>query len=202
MTETSTGRKAALGVRCHSGWAAVILVSGTHGSVEILDRRYVELCDPEIEGSKQPFHAAEPLSFARAEAFIRRCRAATEALANRALQDVINVATANSRKLASCGVLSASGSKLPPLKDILASHPLIHAAEGEFYREAVATACERAKLPVTRIREREAFRQASDQVGLPEGQLKEWLAGWGKTMGPPWTADQKLATLAGWIALG
>jgi hypothetical protein len=103
--------------------------------------------------------------------------------------------------VASCGIVSGSGRKLPPLKDILSSHALIHAAEGEFYRDAVATACERGKLPVLRIRERDAFRQASDQIGLPECQLKERVAALGKDLGPPWTADQKLATLAGWIAL-
>ncbi len=202
MTATSAGRKAALGMRCHSGWAAVILVAGTRERVEILDRRGVQLCDPAIEDSKQPFHAAEALPFARAEAFIRRCRDATEALANRALEDLLVIAEANGRKLAGCGILSASGRKLPPLRDILASHALIHAAEGEFYRDAMATACERAKLPVVRIREREAFRQASDQIGLPESHLKQRLAALGKALGPPWTADQKLATLGGWIALG
>jgi hypothetical protein len=43
-----------LGIRCHSGWAAVILVSASGDSIEVVDRRRIALCDPSISGSKQP----------------------------------------------------------------------------------------------------------------------------------------------------
>jgi hypothetical protein len=194
-------RRAALGLRAHSGWTAAILVCGSVDDVDVVERRRIELCDPAIEGSKQPFHHAEPMAFARAEAFLGRCRKSTEALAASALAALIDCAGEHKLKLVGCGVLSASGRALPSLKEILASHALIHAAEGEFYRDALAQAATRAKLPVTRIREREALRQAADQLRRPEAKLKEKLASLGKSLGPPWTEDQKLATLAAWILL-
>ena len=202
MTVTSKGRKAALGIRCHSGWAASILLCEDGDAVAVLDRRRLQLCDSAIEGSKQPFHTAEPMAFAKGEAFIARCEAATEALARAAIDTVLTVATARKLSIHSCGILSASGRKLPSLKGILASHTLIHAAEGEFYRDAMARACDRAGLSVLCIRERDTLRQAAHQTGLREGQLKDHLSQIGKQLGPPWTEDQKLATLAAWVALG
>jgi len=192
---------AALGLRAHSGWAAAILVCGTASDIAIIERRRVELCDPAIEGSKQPFHHAEPMTFARAEAFIARCRKSTDALAAAALAGLLEIVVAQKLKLAGCGVLSASGRALPALKEILASHALIHAAEGEFYRDALARACARERIAVVRIREREALRQACDQLHRPEAKMKESLASLGKSLGPPWTQDQKLAALAAWTLL-
>lgn len=193
--------RAALGLRAHSGWAAAILVCGTASDIAIVERRPVELCDPGIEGSKQPFHHAEPLAFPRADAFIARCRKSTDALAAAALAGLLEIVAAQKLKLAGCGVLSASGRPLPPLKEILASHALIHAAEGEFYRDALARACARERIAVVRIREREALRQACDQLHRPEAKMKERLASLGKSLGPPWTQDQKLAALAAWSLL-
>lgn len=201
MTATSKDRKAALGVRCHSGWAAAILVCGDRDAVAVLERRRWQLCDRLVEGARQPYHHVEPLPLAQAEAFIDRCRKKTYALADAAIIEIKSIAQAQKLALTACSILSASGRKLPGLKDILASHALIHAAEGEFYRDAVAAACEGAGVAVLRIREVDALRQASDQVGLPEGPLHERLIALGKALGPPWTADQKLATLGAWLAL-
>lgn len=202
MIAISRGRKAALGIRCHSGWAASILLCEDGNAPAVLDRRRLQLCDSAIEGSKQPFHTAEPMAFAKAESFIARCEAATDMLAGAGIQALLRIATAKNLKLNSCGILSASGRKLPSLKEILASHALIHAAEGEFYRDGIARACELAGLKVVRTRERDLLRQAADQTGLTEAALGAQVSGWGKQLGSPWTADQKLAALAAWIALG
>ena len=78
---------------------------------------------------------------------------------------------------------------------------LIHAAEGEFYRDAVARACERMRIPILRIRERDALRQACDAIVLSEARIRNRLLEFRKTLGAPWTEDEKLATLAAWITL-
>ena len=173
----------------------MIVAHGNRLEIEILERRRIELCDPKIAGSKQPFHFSEPMAFSDAQAFIARCRSSTDALARKAFAGLAP------NDAAGCAVLYASTRKLPPLKDILASHALIHAAEGEFYRDAVCRAAERAKMPVVRIRERDVLRQASDQTRLEEAELARRLAGLGKVLGPPWTVDQKLAALAAWCVL-
>jgi hypothetical protein len=88
---------------------------------------------------------------------------------------------------------------LPDLGSVLASHALIHAAEGEFYRDAVARACARANIGVARMRERDIEGWAAARIG--EAQLKTALAAFGKALGPPWTADEKRATMVAWLVL-
>ncbi|HEY1632363.1 MAG TPA: hypothetical protein VGF56_13680 [Rhizomicrobium sp.] len=160
--------------------------------LEVIARERVVLCDPRIEGSKQPYHHAEPMAFAKAEAFIVRCTASTDALGRAALAKF-------GGKIAGACILSASGRKLPDLRGILASHAAIHAAEGEFYRDALARACEAAKLKVNRFKERDAMVWAASRLG--ESVVKARLAALGKALGPPWSADEKLATLGAWLTL-
>lgn len=197
MTRRSSGQSAALGFRAHSGWAWAILLAGSEEAIEILDRRRIELCDPRIPGSKQPFHEAEPMAFPKAEAHIARCATSTDALAKGALNDLLAVARRMNAKLIGACVLTASGRPLPDLRAILASHSLIHAAEGEFYRDALARACKAAKIKVGRLKEKEAALWTAERLGIAEGALKTKIANIGKTLGPPWTSDEKLATLAG-----
>jgi hypothetical protein len=139
----------------------------------VLERRRVVIA----EGIRQPYHAAEPLALAEAEALIRRCR--EEAL-ERAVAAVGDFG-------ATCaGVLVGRARELPELKEILQSHAAVHTAEGIFYREVWIEACLQRGLRVTRVVEAEV---AGRTAGLPR-------------LAPPWTADEKLACLAGWAALG
>ena len=78
---------------------------------------------------------------------------------------------------------------------------MIHTAEGEFFRNAIVRACEQLRLPFIRIKERELWSVAQESFGFPSERLQGHLAVMGKTAGPPWTQDQKLAALAAWIAL-
>jgi hypothetical protein len=201
MTGTSKGRKAAIGFRAHSGWACAILLAGTRTEPDILVRRRLVLCDSAIEGSKQPFHEAEPMPFSRAAAFIDGCTKSSDALALAELKTLRDVAKANNAEIVGCGLTTASGRPLPDLKSILASHSLIHAAEGEFYRDALARACGAAKISVSRVKEREVADWTAARLNLTDPALRERLAFYGKALGPPWTADEKLATMAAWLAL-
>jgi hypothetical protein len=56
-------------------------------------------------------------------------------------------------------------------------------------------------MNVVRVREPDALRQSSDATGLSEAKIKERLDDFGKSLGPPWTQDEKVATLAALIAL-
>jgi len=193
--------RAALGFRAHSGWAAVVVVSGTAAAPVILDRRRIEIAEPKVRGSKQPFHAAEPLPFKDAEQLIRRCTKSTNGLAERAVRGVVDDAQGKGYRVAGCGMLTASGRPLPDLAAILASHALIHAAEGEMFRQALIRASEGCGLPVTKVRERELLERAETALRTPAEKLQRRLADLGRPLGPPWTQDEKLATLAALLAL-
>ena len=48
---------AAVGFRVHSGWATVVLLVGSAAAPEVADRRVVQLADPAVPDSRQPYHA-------------------------------------------------------------------------------------------------------------------------------------------------
>src|SRR5262249_10643920 len=87
------------------------------------------------------------------------------------------------------------------LAEILASHPLVHSAEGQLYREALAAAAELRVLPVTRFLQQDLYEQAADQIGLSDESLRAQLTGLGRALGPPWQKDQREAAAAAWLAL-
>jgi hypothetical protein len=193
---------AAVGFRAHSGWAAVVVVAGTVVAPVVVDRRRIVIADPKLRGSKQPFHAAEGLPFKDAEQLMRRCTASTNALAERAVRRVVDDAEAKGYRVVGCGLLAASGRPLPDLAAILASHALIHAAEGEMFREAlVRAASEKCGLPVARVREKELLERAATALRTPAATLQRRLAELGRPLGPPWTQEEKLATVVALLCL-
>jgi hypothetical protein len=105
-----------------------------------------------------------------------------------------------------CGVvgaaiLLASGRALPPLLKILAAHPLIHTAEGVFFRHAVQSACEGLQIPITAIRVRELDARAKVAFANKASHLQSSIASLGRSIGPPWTSDHKTAALAAALIL-
>ena len=190
----------ALGLRAHSGWAALVAVAGTPRSPEILLRRRVELADPTFEGSKQPYHAAEGKKLPAAEKIIGRCAGDARRLAGEALDEVLAALKRSQRPAVACGLLLASGRPLPGLEAILASHALIHTADGELFRDALAAAAQARRLPVIRVREKEISARAAASLGIPEEEIARCLKTAGRLVGSPWTQDQKLAALAAWVA--
>src|SRR5215831_4914551 len=132
-------RIAALGCRAHSGWAAIVVIAGTPDAPEVVSRRRIENADA---GIKQPYHAAEPLPFEEAKALIRTCTEGTRQLTRKAIRGLLDDMLEKGYKIAGCGVALGSGRTLPELKSILASHALLHTAEGEFYRHALVDAGE------------------------------------------------------------
>jgi hypothetical protein len=51
------------------------------------------------------------------------------------------------------------------------------------------------------VREKDVLAQAAAALKRPAPEVKGAVAAWGKPLGPPWTADQKLSALAAWMAL-
>ncbi len=128
-------KRAAIGVRMHSGWGALVAVANSGGAMEVLERRRVAVTTPGTPGVSQPYHFAKKLELAEAEKFLGNSFAASKRLALAAVQDVVGELRDRQYRVIGSAVLLASGRALPPLAKILASHALIHAAEGEFFRE-------------------------------------------------------------------
>jgi len=191
----------ALGFRMHSGWGVLVAVSGDTDSLSVIDRRRIVVMDPATPGGKQPYHYAAELSPEKTEQHIAKCGALSENMAHEAIKQILAELGERKYRVASAAVLMAAGRSLPSLPEILRAHPLIHTAEGEFFRKSVSNACQRLKIPVTHIRERELEEQAKSAFGKEAALVSRRISTMGSTIGPPWTADHKAAALAALLTL-
>jgi hypothetical protein len=190
----------ALGFRAHSGWTTMVAAAGPRAEPGVLRRQRVELA-ADYPGSRQPFHAAEGLELKKASALIQRSTDAARTLASRALREAITGIEREGHEVVACGLLLAAGRPLPALPQILASHALIHAADGELFREALLHAGRACGLEVTSVKERELMDRAATALRVPAPELKGRVDALGRPLGPPWRQDEKLATLVAWLAL-
>ena len=189
-------KRAALGVRMHSGWGVLVAVSGDAPSLEVLDRRRIVTTDPSIPGAKQPYHYAAGLGLAESERYLANCAAVSERLALEALGEVVRELKGKNCLVIGSALLLASARPLPSPSKIFASHALIHTAEGEFFRNAVRKACERLEMQVTAIRERELEERTKTVFGQEASRVQRRISSLGSSVGPPWTKDHKTAALA------
>jgi len=165
-------------------------------------RRRIEMAEGVSAGPSQPYHAAVGLNIREAEQHVTNSAARAAALAADGLRSMIEDLKRLGHQTAGCGLLSASGRPLPPLEKILASHPLLHTAEGELFRDALRAASTECGLPLITVKERELHAHAIAGLRLTASDLETQVAAMGKGIGPPWRQDQKLAALVAWIALG
>ena len=195
-SETSSMKRVALGVGMHSGWGVLVAVTGDANSLEVVDRRRIVTADPGIPGAKQPYHHAASLGVPESERYLADCAAVSERLVLAAVGGAFRELDGHHYRIVGSAILWASGRLLPSLSNILASHALIHAAEGEFFRNAVRKACEGLNISVTAFQERELEERAKTAFGNAASRVQRGIASLGRSVGPPWTKDHKTAALA------
>jgi hypothetical protein len=189
----------ALGVQMHSGWGVLVAVSAD--PVTLLVRRRIVVADAETPGAIQPYHFAAGLPPPEQEKHIAHCADASSCRAATAIAEVMEELRKGRHRIVGAAVLLASGRPLPALPKILAAHPPIHSAEGEFFRQSAARAFETLHIPVTAMRERELEQLAASAFGKKTIQMQSHIAGLASAIGPPWTKDHKTAALAAALIL-
>jgi hypothetical protein len=194
-------KQAALGFRAHSGWAAVVAVRVDKGVPVVLARQRVHLVETFTYEFRQPYHTAKKMPPGEGREFILRMRAEARRLAYRAVQELESRTQEQGVKLTRCGLLLASGRVLPGLDKILASHALIHTADGELFREALLHASARCGLRDFRVKERELLDRVGRAFRLKPADIMRSVSELGRSLGSPWSQDEKFATMAAWLAL-
>jgi hypothetical protein len=194
-------KQAALGLRMHSGWGALVAVSREPSTFEIAYRSRIEICDATGSRGNQPYHHAAELELPAAERFLSEYTANTQRLATVEISAAVDELRSANLEITAAAVLVASGRALPQLAQVLAAHPLIHTAEGELFRNAACKACEGIGLAVHRFRERDLEPSAAAIWGRAAPAIQKQIANLGKALGPPWTQDQKMAALVAAMAL-
>jgi hypothetical protein len=194
-------KQAAVGFRVHSGWAAAVALCLEKGAPVVLTRQRVHLVETFTYEFRQPYHTAEKMLAGQAREFIARMQVEARRLAYRAIQELESRTQEQGVKLTRCGLLLASGRPLPGLEKILASHALIHTADGELFREAILHASARCGLGEFTIKDKELLHVAGRRFRVKPADMLRRVTELGRPLGSPWSQDEKFAALAAWLAL-
>ena len=191
--------KVALGLKAHSGWAALVSVAGEHGELRVTDRRRIELVEPDATWAKQPYHAAEMLESKAACELVKRATRHVRGVAVRHVREIVSQCEASGYELAGCAVLTPEPMPAWRTTDILAVHFRMH--KGVLFPDALCRAAEACGVAFVPVPEKRLPVLVKDIVGAPLDRAMKDVTALGKSVGAPWGRDQKLATLAALIAL-
>jgi hypothetical protein len=175
--------RTAVGWRCHSGWAVLVAIRGSASAPNVLTRRRIELVNDSLP--RQPYHAIaeQGLSLRDGEALIARVEKMARAAAvasTEAIRDECGVDAV--------GVVGRVRRVPDELERILASHALLHAAEGDLFERALIDAAAHVG--------QHAFMLEPASIEIPAA-----IDSAGKALGPPWQKDHKLAASVALAAL-
>jgi hypothetical protein len=179
--------RTALGLSVHTGWAAGVLLSDDD---RVLARFHIDMGKAEHGGNVHAYHAAveakDPV------AAIERVRAFALAGARAAFD-----AMTSEHRIGTCAIIAANVPAPSSLSQILASHTLLHSAEGELFRDVLATVAGERRIAVRQLRAKQL--KADAQLALDDPDA--WTKALGKGLGPPWSKDHRDAALAAKLAL-
>ena len=194
--------RAAIGLRAHSGWAALVAVTDPHKDAPaVISRNRIVIADPAFPGSKQPYHFVESMSLSDASAIVAQCWKSSVELAVEALESERRSLAGKGFEAVACGVVQGRITEMPPLEKILAAHPLLHTAEGVMFRQVLIMAGAACGMRVVPVAEKSLIDKAGKTLGVPQDAMMRRLTQLGRGLGSPWTLDQKYATAAAWLAL-
>jgi hypothetical protein len=176
-----------------------VALAGPSANPRILFRREVQLCDPKVPESRQPYHGAiMPFVPATPERVARGTRAA-ERVGAVVVRELAEELRAGGFHLTGVILVTASN---PDISKIGSTHVRAHALEGILFREVLEAGARACRLPARLLLERESLTRASAALRRSPAQLQKSLAGFGKQVGSPWRAEEKSAALGAWLALG
>lgn len=188
--------EAAIGFTVKSGWASAVLLAGSPTSPHVVESGKVDLSDPAIPESRQPYHA----SFGTARENgpeLARLIAGVKRFGRRSVTTLIRQRQA-AHKVRGAGLVV--GSLVDPAT-IANDHIRIHALEGQLFRTILQDAAARHELPCSVWRERDLYAFAADRLKLPEATIRQILTTLGHDVDGPWRAEQKSAALAAWLVM-
>jgi hypothetical protein len=192
----------ALGLKAHYGWSVLVVVGMADGEPLVIDRRRIELVEPEdIAWAKQPYHAADGQGPADARDTIKRGVEAAREIAVWEIRAAIRRSHEWQHDIAACAVLVPESMPGWSVEEILSVHIRMHQAEGALFPDALTRAADTCDLPCVAIPEKHLGEYAENAFHMPMKGMTTKIAALGKLVGPPWGMDQKNATLAALAAL-
>lgn len=187
----------AIGCRVKSGWAVTVLLAGPVTAPRVLDRRRIELSDPTVPETVQPYHAGfgteqtNPAAVRRLTRIVARC-------ASQSVASLLRTYRAMGYRPQRLALIV--GSTVDPAS-IANQHIRAHAHEGRLFRTVVQAAATRHHLRATVILERDVYGVAARRFGGSPQHIQRTATGLGRTVGRPWRTEHKVATVGAWLLL-
>jgi hypothetical protein len=195
MTKTQT---AALGFRVKSGWAAVVLLTRSAHSPQLLDVTRVDLCDPRLPETRQPYHAAMGKLESDSSKLNRRERV-VRCIAQESLATLLVGYQQQGYRIKRATLVV--GSNIDPAT-IANPHIRAHALEGRLFQSAVEHGLQDHEIRTEVLLERDAYPSVAARLKQSSDDMSRVIQDLGRfTGGRPWRAEQKLAALAALFAL-
>lgn len=189
---------AAIGFRVKSGWATAVLLVGTAREPRVADRRVIELSDPSVPSSRQPYHAVMGASPTNASKLERRLHKVVYQVTRKSVRELLRSYRAGGRRVRAAGLVV--GSDIDPAR-IANDHIRAHALEGRLFRTVLEAAVASCGLRCAVVVEREAYALAAGVLARTEPELRRAVAELGRSHRGPWRAEEKAAALAAWMLL-
>lgn len=187
---------AALGFRVKSGWAAAVLLGDSARSPQLCDIQRIDLSDPRLPETRQPYHAAMGELETDPRKIDRRVRV-VRSIAQRSIATLLAGYRQNGYSIRRAALVV--GSRIDPAS-VANPHIRAHAFEGRLFRSVVEKSLQRHRIRTDVLIERDAYTQAAIQLEQLDENVRRTVQNFSRETEAPWRAEQKLAALAAWVA--
>jgi len=175
-----------------------VVLAGTAAAPHVLEHHSLELWDPDVPDSRQPYHAGLGLDAKAGDPIVKRACEAARAMALVAVQKL--VAGVRAVGCEPRGVGLVVGSDGDPTK-IANPHVRAHASEGRLFREILEAGAAACELPCFVLVDHDAYDEAAKELRRNADSLQRAVTELGRNLPGPWRAEEKTAALAAWVAL-
>jgi hypothetical protein len=197
----------AVGLRVKSGYAIAVVLDGSRAAPRAVARHVVDLSDPAVAASRQPYHDGffrteeDTREIARRVAVVKRCaRKSVRAL----VMSLEPESPAHRRRgEGGSGRLHATlvvGSLIDP-RTVTNPHIRAHAHEGRLFRTVLEDALRTHEVHCAVVVDKQLIAHASKTLERPPAAIARTVAAFGKSLGGPWRAEEKAAATAAWLVL-
>jgi len=190
---------ATIGLKARTGRAIAVVLSGPRGAPELIKRTELILTDPRLPATFQPYHEVMELTWKESEKKVKPFIRAIEKVATKALAQLIHELRAEGLTVAHVGIVGSADRDLSKIGNF---HIRAHAAEGLLFRQVLEFAAGANNLPHRSFVEKTLGAQAAAELGWSVTKLNSVLKDLGRSAGPPWRTNHRLAATGALLELG
>ena len=187
-----------IGLKAKTGRAIAVVLRGPADSPQLIKRTELSLTDPRIPATFQPYHEVMDLPWNESQVKVKPFIRAIEKVAAETLSDLIHELQSEGLKVIGIGVAGSADRDLAKIGNY---HIRAHAAEGLLFRQVLEFAAKANKLPHRTFVEKALQTQAASELGKTVANLNATLTSLGRSAGPPWRTDHRVAATAAWLSL-